>query len=116
MFYSYYSVIDVRTLNISLDVVEGASIGVSGDIDKLDFGTISNGMTVEKAALVENYRKEPIKILVMVRGNVSPFIEVLENNFLLESNESRVVRLIAKPRNAESGHYSGLALFCFKRT
>jgi len=114
--YEFYSVIEVRTLNISLDIVGGAVIGMSGDTDKLDFGAISNGNTVEKGALVENYRKEPVRIVVVVSGNVSPFIEVSENNFMLEGNGSRRLKLIARPVDAELGHYSGTAFFYFKRT
>jgi hypothetical protein len=115
MAYSFYSVIDIRSFNISLDIVEGANLGISGDTDKLDFGAIPNGATVEKAILVENYRKEPVKILIMVIGNVSPFIEVSENNFLIAGNESRSVKLIAKPRDAEIGHHFGQAVFYFNR-
>lgn len=115
MFYTFYSIIDVKSLNISLDVVGGSSVGMSGDTEKLDFGAVPNRGSVEKAALVENYRQEPVRIVIIVKGNVSPLIEVSENNFLLPSNESRSVKLIAKPINAETGHYSGTALFYFKR-
>ena len=115
MIYQFYSVIDVRSLNISLDVAKGSGIGMSADIDKLDFGAVPNGGTVEKGTLVENYREEPVKILIIVKGNVSPFIEVSENNFVLASNESKHVKIIARPINAETGYYSGIALFYFKR-
>ncbi len=115
MAYSIYSVIEIRSLNISLEIVEEANIGLSGDTDKLDFGTLPNTATMEKAARIDNYRKNPVKVLVFVTGNVSPFIEVSENNFILKGNESRAVKLIARPVDAGLGYYSGQAVFYFKR-
>jgi hypothetical protein len=88
-----------------MEVLENLTkIGVSTDVDKIDFGRIAKGMKVRK--LINVYNKNPFKVKVYIKpyGNISYVINTTEN-FILNSFEGRNVTIEAIGK--EVGNFSG---------
>lgn len=88
-----------------IEVLENLTkIGVSTDIDKIDFGRIAMGMKVRK--VINVYNKNPFKVKVHIKpyGNISHVINTT-NSFILNSFEGKNVSIEATGK--EVGSFSG---------
>lgn len=80
-------------------------VGVSVDIDKIDFGIAAKGMQIRKVLNVTNSETLLAKVKVKVIGNISKFVKIEPNNFLLSPNNTQAITL--EFFGKEIGNYTG---------
>jgi hypothetical protein len=90
---------------MSAEVMESdnMTLGIVAE-GQLAFGRIPAGSDVKKSIMLNNDVEGPIKIRITSDGNISPYITVSNNNFVLEGN--REIEVTFKP--AVEGSFSGM--------
>ncbi len=74
----------------------------------LIFGEVTPGGTSSADIIVENKFDRPIKINIFSKGNIKEFLQASENNFILNSGETKKVGFsVIIPEDAEPGTYEG---------
>ncbi len=64
---------------------DNTSLGMAID-EKFNFGRSPTGSTVRKILVLNNEEPAPVKVKITSEGNISPFIEVSRNDFLLDGS------------------------------
>jgi hypothetical protein len=110
--YYDYLVLDYKEIYAEVEVA--TNIGMSADTDALWFGKIMpNGKSTKK--LYVSY-PETVKVNIKVDGNISDFIIINKNNFILQENTTELLEFKAiAPEDAEYGKYNGTVQFYFLR-
>jgi len=81
---------------------EGGTIGIAPFTDRVDFGDIPQGLTVNKVITLENQGSTPNYIRVFIMGSIGAFIDVEPNSFTLEAGERQDIELeLTMPASAE---------------
>lgn len=100
-----YSVVE---FDMHAKVVEGKMVGVNIDTDALYFGKIRKGGLSTRWIIVDNQDEDPHLIRIRTFGDLSKWVYVSDNNFILANNESRRVTVSCDvPQEAEVGNYTG---------
>lgn len=111
----YSSPPEVREYEIYLTV--GSYVGFNVNSSALFFGTITAGGTGSREIIVNNHGALPRKVQVETSGNLSDWVKVSDNNFVLQGYENKSLEVNATvPEDAEFGNYTGILKLIFKKS
>jgi hypothetical protein len=114
LFYSLYVVDNVIEKEMSLII--GNRTGFDMSTEKITFGMITKKGSCRRDIFLSNNKDYPIEIKVSKNGNISPFVLISDNKFVLNPGEEKKVSFTASSYpEAEYGSYNGKARFVFKR-
>ncbi len=113
LFYSFYTVSDVREFNMNLIVGDHAGFDV--DSERLAFGMASpGGNSCTRYVFVSNKKDYPLKVYINFYGNLADWVSVSDNYFILNPGEEKKLSFSATaPEGAAYGNYTGKARFVF---
>lgn len=80
-------------------------IGVSNNPDELNFGVLPVNLSIIKLLYLKNNEETKAVVKLAINGNISGFVEVTEECFILESKENKQVKLLFN--GAKKGNYIG---------
>jgi len=114
--FNYYNNNIIEKKEIYTEVEIGDKVGVAINGSALIFGRIKpNGISTKEINLVNNYDND-VLVEIVKEGNISDFISVSENNFVLKKMESKNVSFIAiSDKDPEYGKYSGYVYVIIRR-
>lgn len=114
----FFFVIDTIRI-IPMDVEFSPSyFGISGDTDALHFGRVAliNDAFATKFINITNDKNHASVVSITFSGEMAPWTEVKENNFILEPGEDKKLEFnVIPPENAVPGNYTGKAKIVIKR-
>lgn len=114
LFYSFYVV--KRVVLYNADVTVGDYIGITTENDGLHFGTLDRGGYSMRRLIISSIDEESSKVVIKVDGNISEFIGVSENGFILLPYETKTLFFTSLvPDSALPGNYTGTVKIYFKR-
>jgi len=100
------SVKEIR--KIPMDIEVGDSAGFTLDSDSLHFGRTVPGGAVSRTMNIFHEYGYPLLVEIEAGGQLSDWLKVSDNNFILESGEKKKLEFaINIPRDAEFGAYTG---------
>lgn len=109
-FYQSAKIYSIKELK--MDIIIGSYIGLNTDTDAIYFGTTLPGTSVNRE-IVLNTDKD-IKVNLKLSGNISSFVQIPENNFRLNKDMQKSIKLRAIiPLNAAKGLYAGILKITF---
>lgn len=97
--------VEITRYPAKLSVMQTEKIGISTETFLLDFGILPKNLSARKSIELSNKDERIAKINLKVYGNITPFIEITPNNFILKENESKSVAIKAKALNV--GNFTG---------
>ncbi|NQU79867.1 hypothetical protein HQ545_08940 [Candidatus Woesearchaeota archaeon] len=93
MYYGISKIAHVQNYDVRIETGEPKYIGFNAD-PTLDFGILPiSGGSVKKELLITNEYDMPIAINIRVSGDVVPFIQITDNDFILNPKESRKIKV-----------------------
>ncbi len=98
----YPTKVNVTSLNLSDRLI---TVGVAAQTYELNFGNVPQNITVRKFINLRNNEDIPVRICILKRGDVSPFIHISQDNLILQSNETGEIEI--KFNSTEVRTYSG---------
>jgi hypothetical protein len=122
----YYSFVIVKVQSIPMDFkVVPRTVGINGDRDALHFGkTLPGGYSTRKI-LITNNEEFPVKVDIINEGNVSYWLNLSNNGFILQTGQNETVYYtIDVPYQVQNatgewivpyGNYSGVSTIYIKR-
>lgn len=114
LFYSFYTIEDVKELDMSLIV--GSHTGIDVDTEKLTFGMIMPASSSTREVFISNKKDCPLKVYINFYGDFAEWVSVSEDYFVLKPGEEKKLSFSASaPRNAAYGNYTGTARLVFKK-
>lgn len=114
IFYNVFVIENIVVTDIKLKV--GDRFGLNVDPESINFGRIMPGTTGLRNVTLENNASYPLKASISRYGEVADWVDVSENNFILEEGEKRDVTFYAyAPNDAAFGNYTGKARVVFRR-
>lgn len=109
-FYQSAKIYSIKELK--MDIIIGNYIGLNTDTDSIHFGTTLPGTSANRE-IVLNADKEML-VNLKLSGNISSFIKIPENNFILSKNMQKSIKLTSViPLNATKGVYTGILKITF---
>lgn len=82
----------------------------------LTFGFVNPGQGAQRSVIIKNDFDKKAKIIIRIKGNISDFLIVSENNFFLEKNQSKEIDFsILLPKNIDFGEYTGIINIILKK-
>ena len=113
LFYQFRSV-DTKTLKIYYQVAD--KVGFNTNTDALYFGRGLPGSGATRTIQLNNSYSYPVMVSITLSGDITPYLSVSDNNFLLEPGELKVITyFIATPADTPYGNLTGSTTFIFKR-
>ncbi len=79
-------------------------IGISSDVDKIDFGIVATGTKVRKKIFLFNNNPCSVRVYIIPRGSIAEVVEA-ERSFTLRPFENKTVELTAF--SLKEGNYTG---------
>jgi len=116
--YTQYKIVYAKKYPMLLKVVdEQKIIGLAVPVnDTITFGKVPRGASSVAKLNISNYEESPVFVTINAKGKLSGWIGLSDNNFILEKNESKEIKVTATvPANAPSGNYSGTLFVVVKR-
>ena len=108
VFYSNTQIVTTRDFPM-VGWVTQTQTGFGFNGSKIFFGKITPGGASWREIRVANNESFPVQALLILRGEIAPFIEPEADAFLLKPGEVRVVRLYFRaPVSAPLGYYTGV--------
>lgn len=112
--YNYVIIEKAYTLDMELKI--GDHFGLNADADAIKFGMLMPGTSSERSIIVNNNANYPLRVVILKYGDIADWVEISENNFVLEKKEGRYVIFEAfAPKNTNFGNYTGKVRIGFKR-
>jgi hypothetical protein len=103
-----FAVFSTEEVGMYVTVVEGRMIGVNTDTDALYFGKVRKGGLSTRTIILGNYDENPLLVQIRTFGDLSKWVYVSDNNFVLYPSESKNVSVSCDvPTDAEVGNYTG---------
>ncbi len=85
-----------------------SNIGINPTTESLDFGDLTQGLGLSKYLQVDNGGIIPVRVVIIVRGDIGPFMDVHSQSFTLTPREHRRVEFaLSVPPTAAPRKYSG---------
>jgi hypothetical protein len=106
---------DVKKLDMFFQVSD--RMGFNTDTDALYFGKGYPGSVTKRQILLNNSHPYPVIVSIKVNGDISQFISVSENDFMLQPGEVKyVMYFLETAGDTPHGNYSGQSTFVFRKT
>jgi hypothetical protein len=97
-------------------VIVSDHVGFDLNTSALTFGMVQFGGSARRRIVLTNDFDREIKVVVKARGDISDYLVVSENDFVLGSGEERQVYFFVEvPSGIDSGEYDGFIEFVFGR-
>ncbi len=113
-FYSFYVI--QGTIEKDMSLIIGENPGFDAGTETITFGKITKDGSCRREMTLSNKKTYPINIKISTSGNISSFVIVSDNNFILQPGEERKIYFTAISHpGAEYGEYMGKASFILKR-
>ena len=114
VFYNAFLIENIVVMDIKLKV--GDRFGLNVDPESINFGRIMPGNAGLRNVTLENNASYPLKVSISKYGEIADWIDVSENNFILEEKEKMDVTFYAyAPNDAAFGNYTSKTKVIFKR-
>jgi hypothetical protein len=114
MLISSLLIFDVQETKMDIKVIEENVVGLNIDTDAIHFGKVQRGAEGIRNITVTNDDSRPHLIQAKAYGNISGFVYMSENNFVLGSHEARNLSVMARPPiDAALGYYDGTLQILF---
>jgi len=113
--YNEIKILDVRTVNMSVEV--GSSVGFALSNESLTFGVVDRGTgSASRYVDVGNQRPYPVAVRVTTSGDMRDMVQVSPSFVVLNSGETqRIAFVVIAPPDAKFGNYTGKATFIYER-
>ncbi len=112
--YNFYVIQNVIVREMHLKVED--TLGVNTDTDKLWFGKVVPGGISERKVDITNEYNFPIFVSIKLDGELSDYVTVSENNFVLQPAEKRIVYYYATTtKETPLGNYTGITRVVINR-
>ena len=109
-FYQSAKIYSIKELK--MDIIIGNYIGLNTDTDSIHFGTTLPGTSANREIVLNTDKN--ITVNLKLSGNISSFIKIPENNFILSKNMQKSIKLTSViPLNAAKGVYTGILKITF---
>lgn len=103
----FLSIMDEQDIYAKIIVGNRTGFDVNGTA--LIFGMVVPGSSSNKDIFIKNNYDREVNIEVYVDGEISDFLKISENDFILSKNEEKVVGFLANvPSDAKYGTYEGV--------
>lgn len=111
----YANILEKKEIYSSLIIGNGVGIALNGS--SLIFGMTSPGSTSNKYVNFTNEYTEDVKVSIYVNGNISDFVSVNNNNFVLKPGEATNLVFSAHGLpNVNYGKYEGKVVIVIRKT
>ena len=108
LFFEHFVIYSVEELGMHIKVVEGRLIGVNTDADAIYFGSVGHGGISTRKIILDNYDERPHFVQIRTFGEISEWVFVSDNNFVIEPNGSKNVSVSCEvPMDVEARNYTG---------
>ena len=104
-----------KIMEIGTKVKIGDHIGLNADSDSLNFGTLLPNTEGIKSITITNQEDYPMEIIISNSGQIEHWIQISDNNFILDSGKNKSVTFTVTPSTKEIGSYNGIVMVVFKR-
>ncbi len=95
MYYSFYTITHMTIYDIQLKTMDANHIRFDAGAN-LNFGALpAAGAIAKKEINLANTKDVPIEVDITITGTVSPFIQLEENNFILQPGETKKLPIYA---------------------
>ena len=109
-FYQSAKIYSIKELK--MDLIIGNYIGLNTDTDSIHFGTTLPGTSANREIVLNTDKN--ITVNLKLSGNISSFIQIPENNFILNKDMQKSIKLTSViPLNATKGVYMGILRITF---
>src|SRR3989344_3058823 len=109
-FYQSAKIYSIKELK--MNIIIGNYIGLNTDTDAIHFGTTLPGTSANREIVLNTDKN--ITVNLKLSGNISSFIKIPENNFILSKNMQKSIKLTSViPLNATKGVYIGILKITF---
>jgi hypothetical protein len=113
--YNIYSIKEVKVLKMHLEI-NNSKLGFNAGTDALYFGKTYAGSTVKRIINITNEYDFPISVSIKVTGNISEFITISQNDFIVQPGEMKVITYYATTNiDTLEGSYEGETRALFTR-
>jgi len=113
-FIQTFLVADIYEIKMDVKVIDENRVGVTVDTDALHFGKVPREGAGMRNITLDNNDARPHLVKMKAFGNISQFIYVSENDFVMEPKESRNVTVTANPSSdVQTGYYEGTLQIIF---
>ncbi|NIO23322.1 MAG: hypothetical protein GTN38_04845 [Candidatus Aenigmarchaeota archaeon] len=108
LWFENFVIYSTEEVDMHLKVTEGYMVGVNTRTDALYFGKVRKGGLSTRKIILDNYDENPHFVQIRTFGDLSKWVYVSDNNFVLPSNESKNVSVSCDvPIDADVGNYTG---------
>jgi|SRR3989344_970992 len=105
-FISYFSIINEK--EIEVNAILDDNIGFDLSTDKLSFGKVIVENGASRSILLQNYYPYKVKIIIDSSGEISDYLFVSENEFILIPGETKkIIFTVFFPEGSELKMYGG---------
>lgn len=113
----FLSVKKVDEVYMDLEIANSyRDIGFNPEGDALHFGKVPLTGTSRREFSISHSYSEPLNVKITIKGNITPFVTVSDNNFELNPNEIKELNASIKiPEDALAGNYNGTLNIIFKK-
>lgn len=118
-YYYSYSIKETKITKMDITIPETSKmIGVNPDGDALHFGLVPRSSTSQRNFTLYHNYSYALKVDIKSTGNITQFIVVSDNNFILKPNINKSIKVKAIPSLVENpipGNYSGNLTVIFRK-
>jgi len=115
-FYYYLHRPEIITVSMDLTVEDTNIIGMNADADALHFGTVPRRGTSTRRMDIVNNQNYPLFVNISIEGDFTDWINVSDNNFILQPEESsRIIFKTKVPEDAPFRIYNGTVYITLRR-
>jgi len=111
---SNFNILEKKQIFASFIISE--HIGFDLNDSALTFGLVQPGYSSSRKISVENNHEVPVLVIIKSKGDVSDFLIVSENDFILKPNKKKEISFSVFPsRDVESREYKGVVEIILKK-
>jgi hypothetical protein len=106
---NHLMVFAIHETRMDIKVINESIAGVNVDTDAIHFGKVQKGAESMRVLTFINNDNKPHLIIIKSFGNISSFVSVSENNFVLQPHALKNITVVARPPiDAKEGYYEGV--------
>lgn len=112
MFYAFWYVKEVRVVKMSVEVND--HMGFDTNTSLLTFGMVMPGSESVRTIILGHDRDYPMKASITSYGDISDWVFVSDNNFIVHPNETVALNVkVMPPIEVAYGNYTGYLKIIF---
>lgn len=117
-FYNSFKVIEKEEIEMKLIITNNRDeVRLSNSTEFIDFGVLLSGSSSKAHLTLTNNHDKTILVTIKKSGEVSRFVEITQDEFLVEPNQTKWVLLKADvPEGVNVGEYKGMISIIQSRT